>query len=185
MSLTITDEDKKFLLSLARSTIENVVKRKRIEKPYSYPQKFNENHGIFCTINKNNELRGCIGLPYPVKSVIDALIDAAQSVCEDPRFPPLSEKELKKIKIEISILTEPEMIMVNRPEEYLEKITKEDGLIIRYGPYEGLFLPQVWEQIPGKKDFLDNLCIKAGLTTDMWLDPRAKIYKFSALIISE
>lgn len=181
----LSEDDGNFLLSLARSTIERFVKNEKIEKPENYPEGFDEKRGVFCTITKNKKLRGCIGLPYPIKPLIDAVTDAAQSVCEDPRFPPLKRDELNKIKVEISILTEPELIAVNKPDEYPDKISKDDGLILRYGPYEGLFLPQVWEHLPDKKDFLDNLCLKAGLAPGMWLDPRIKIYKFNAQIFSE
>ena len=185
----LNKKDGEFLLKLARDVIKKFVKNESIEKPAEYPEALNEKHGVFCTIHKiiNNkkELRGCIGIPYPLISLIDAVISAAKLVCEDPRFPSLKKEELEKIKIEVSILTEPELIKVEKPEDYPKKITKEDGLILEFGPYSGLFLPQVWEQIQDKEDFLDNLCIKAGLNKGMWKEKGVKIYRFHVQIFEE
>ena len=119
--------------------------------------------------------------------MIEALIEAAISVCNDPRFPPLSEDELNQITIELSILTEPELIKVKDPREYLEKIEiGKDGLIIKRGVFSGLLLPQVAvEQEWSVEQFLENICLKAGLTIDSWMDENSKIYKFQAEIIHE
>ena len=177
----LSDEDGKFLLKLARATIEKFVNGENIERPENYPEALNKEQGVFCTLNMNKRLRGCIGLPYPVKSLIDAVIDAAQGCCEDPRFQPLKKNELRHVEIEISVLSEPVLI-----ENFsLDKISKDDGLILQYGPYSGLFLPQVWEQIPDKERFMDSLCLKAGLGPGMWKEKDVKIYKFSVQIFRE
>jgi len=172
----ISENDGRFLLALARRTIEKTVKNKLPEKPQNYSASLDESRGVFCTINKiKKELRGCIGIPYPVMSIIDSTISAAQSVCSDPRFPPLQANELKEIKIELSILTEPKTILWR---EILEKIQPhKDGVIIEYGPYSGLYLPQVWEHFPNKEDFLDNLCLKAGLGKGMWRNSKLSLFQ--------
>ncbi len=179
----LSEEDGKFLLRLARKTIENHVNNKKTQMPDSYPEPLNEKRGIFCTLNKSvngeRQLRGCIGIPYPVKPVIEAVIEAARGSCEDPRFPPMSKEELDEVKIEISVLTEPELIEDFSP----DKVNNKDGLILEYGPYSGLFLPQVWEQIPDKNEFLDSLCLKAGISPGMWKD--ARIYKFNVQVFEE
>ncbi len=179
----MNDEDKKFILRFARDVIEKHVAKKKITKPEKYPEVLDEKRGVFCTIKKNGKLRGCIGIPYPVMSLLDALIDAAQEVCHDPRFPLLQEKELKEIKIEISVLTEPKIL---EKLDYDTIVIGKDGLIIKYGPYSGLLLPQVakeynWTQ----EEFLDNLCIKAGLQPGMWKLPGAILYRFQAEVFSE
>ncbi|MEM7819630.1 MAG: TIGR00296 family protein [Candidatus Aenigmatarchaeota archaeon] len=184
----LSDEDGKFLLRLARDAIEKFVRNEKVEKPKNYPKILDEPRGVFCTIKKNGNLRGCIGMLYPIMPLIKATISAAISACsEDPRFRPIREAELDKIKIEISILTEPKIIEVKKPEEYLEKIKiGNDGLIIEYGPYSGLLLPQVpLEYNWNVEEFLDHLCMKAGLPEGMWKEKGIKIYKFQAQIFSE
>lgn len=193
----LSEADGLFLLKLARDTIEKFVKNEKIEKPDEYPECCDEKHGLFCTIYKYEvktdakgvrHLRGCIGIPYPVMPLIKAVMSAAVSSCgEDPRFRPVREAELKDIKIEISVLTEPELIEVQKPEEYLEKIkTGEDGLIIEYGPYSGLLLPQVATEYNWDAEtFLNYLCMKAGLSPGMWREPNVKLQKFQAQIFRE
>ena len=109
------------------------------------------------------------------------------SATEDPRFPPVRRDELSRIIIEISILSKPELIEVRNPREYLDKIKiGEDGLMIEYGLYSGLLLPQVPVEYKWNvEQFLSELCIKAGLPPDMWLDRNVKIYKFKAQIFRE
>ncbi|MCX6818492.1 MAG: AmmeMemoRadiSam system protein A [Candidatus Aenigmarchaeota archaeon] len=182
----LTDEEGKFLLKVARNAIKKFVNGERADKPDEYPEALNAELGVFCTLNKKGKLRGCIGMPYPVMPLIKAVISSACSACEDPRFKKLSKNELGDIKIEVSVLTEPKLIEVEKPDDYLKQIEpKKHGLILQYGPYSGLFLPQVWEDIPDKTEFLDNLCIKAGMTPGMWKERDIKIYSFEAQIFEE
>ena len=181
--MQINDNDKKFLLKTSRDAITSITtKNERINPPTDCPEYLKENLGVFCTINKNNDLRGCIGYAEPVKPLIDALIDVSISAARnDPRFPSLTEKELKDIKIEITILTKPELIKVKKLEDYPNKIQiGEDGLIIRKRFYNGLLLPQVaTEYNMNETEFLNNTCLKAGLPSNSWLiDENIEIYKF-------
>ncbi len=95
--------------------------------------------------------------------------------------------ELDNIEVEVSVLTKPELIIVDKPTEYPSKIrVGEDGLIVELGYYRGLLLPQVplewkWDV----NDFLANTCMKAGLSSDCWLKPTIKIYKFKSQIFCE
>lgn len=183
-------ENADFILNLARSAIEKVVKeKKKIPVPEKFPKELKEKTGVFVTIYKRvgpaKELRGCIGWPYPEKPLIEKIIESSIDASKDPRFAPLREEELKDIEIEISILTEPKLIEVKNPKEYLKKIEiGKDGLIIKKGIFGGLLLPQVAEEHGwNAEEYLENLCYKAGLLADSWLDPSAKIYKFQAEII--
>jgi hypothetical protein len=179
---------KNFILSLAREAVETYVKTgRRLPVPGDYPKELDEKKGVFVTIYKKPKvLRGCIGLPYSQLPLIEGLIEAATEACRDPRFHPISMLELKDVIIEVSVLTEPELIRVRNPKSYLSKIeTGKDGLIIKKGVCSGLFLPQVWEEIPKKEEFLESLCLKAGLLTDEWLDSSARIYKFRVKIFKE
>ncbi len=142
-----------------------------------------EKMGIFVTIHTypEKELRGCIGIPYPLKELCKAVVSSAISAAfEDPRFPPLRRDELEKVVFEVSVLTPPERIEYSNPDELLEKIVPfVDGLILEVGDARGLFLPQVWEQLPDKETFLSHLCLKAGLwDTSCWKRKDAKIYRF-------
>jgi hypothetical protein len=116
--------------------------------------------------------------------VIDSAINAAT---QDPRFYPLSLKELSKVVFEVSVLTPPEHVEVKNPKEYLSEIkVGEDGLIVEKGFYRGLLLPQVpieWGWC--EEEFLCQCCVKAGLPPDSWLTKDAKIYKFKAIIFEE
>jgi uncharacterized protein (TIGR00296 family) len=178
---------KDFILKLARHAIEIYVRSgKVIPRPKSYPKEMDENRGVFVTIYKNHDLRGCIGLPFPEKPLVDGIIEAAVEVTKDPRFPPLAKEELKDIHIEVSVLSEPKAIDAY-PDEIKKHIEMgKDGLIIRKGMQGGLFLPQVpIEQGWDMDEYLENLCYKAGMSGDAWKNPNSKIYKFRTEIFSE
>jgi uncharacterized protein (TIGR00296 family) len=187
MGTLLSEDQGRFLVKFARNVIEKYVRKERLKKP-EIEDWMIEKRGVFTTIETypENELRGCIGIPYPIKPLIEALLISAKSACVDPRFPPLGEDELDNIVVEISVLSKPEEIKVKNKEEYLDKIVPgKDGLILKYKIYSGLFLPQVWEKIRDKKEFLDALCLKAGLPTEYWKNKEAKIYKFNTQIFKE
>jgi len=175
-------------VKIARNVIEKYVKNEEVTIK-DYPENFTKKSGVFVTINTypKKELRGCIGYPEPVMPLIDAVIDSAKNACRDPRFPPLEKNELNRIVVEVSLLTKPEMIKIDNPINYTEKIKiGRDGLIAESGFYRGLLLPQVpvewkWD----KETFLSHTCMKAGLVSDAWLDKKTKIYSFQAQIFSE
>jgi uncharacterized protein (TIGR00296 family) len=186
-------EEGKFLIELARNAVKEYLKTgKHAKAPENTPKKFFEQCGVFVTINKvkhgEKQLRGCIGYPYPMLPLVEAVIDSAiNSATQDPRFYPLSLSELGDVVFEVSVLTPPEAVEVKKPEEYVAKIkVGEDGLIIEKGMFKGLLLPQVpveWEW--REEEFLCQCCIKAGLPPDSWLTKGTKIYKFTAIIFEE
>lgn len=181
--LTLMQGEK--LIKLARSSIESFFEKKTLNFD-SEKKEFSQLQGCFVTLHKNNNLRGCIGYPYPVKKLAEAVADASKSSAfSDPRFEPLKKDELNKITIEISVLTKPEMIKEKKHIQSEINIGK-DGLIIIFGGSSGLLLPQVaveykWDSI----QFLEQTCIKAGLHPDIWINPNCRIYKFQAQIFSE
>jgi uncharacterized protein (TIGR00296 family) len=150
---------------------------------------FHEAQGVFVTLHTfpDHELRGCIGIPLPVMPLQDALIESAQSVTRDPRFPPLQVTELDAVLIEISILTKPERITVKDPKEYLAQIIiGRDGLLVEHGVYKGLLLPQVpVEQAWTIEEYLSHACMKAGLSPDAWFEKTTKISTFQGQIFTE
>ncbi|MEM7825118.1 MAG: AmmeMemoRadiSam system protein A [Candidatus Aenigmatarchaeota archaeon] len=168
------------LVRIARKTVEKYFKTFKLE--IKSIDKYKEKKGAFVTIHTypEHQLRGCIGYVEPVyplyETVQRAVIDAA---FHDYRFPPLKPEELNKVIFEVSVLSLPELITGN-PKERIEKIENgKDGLILNYKSNSGLFLPQVWEQLPDKTEFLEALCHKAGVTPDVIYDKNAKLYKFN------
>ena len=185
--LTINDGEK--AVKLAREIVERYTRKEELPKLKNYSGVFDEKRGAFVTINTypTHNLRGCIGIPEPIMPLKNAIKEAAVSATHDPRFPPLKENELENIVIEVTILTKPQLIKVNKPQEYLEKIKiGRDGLIAEQGFYRGLLLPQVpVEQGWDVEEFLSHTCWKAGLPFDAWFDENTKIYKFEGQIFTE
>lgn len=169
----------KELVKLARETVKEYLKTGKLK--IKEMEKFRGKKGVFVSIHTfpEKELRGCIGFPYPEYPLYEAVQRAAvEAAFGDPRFPQLTEEELDQIIFEVSVLTEPKKILQ-------EKIKKKDGVIIENGLNKGLFLPQVWEQLPDKKLFLYNLCWKAGLPEVCLKDRKTKFYCFSVEAFAE
>ncbi len=184
----ISLEDGTLLVKTARGTIETYLREGRPPPRPKVPPRLLEKRGVFVTLTKHGELRGCIGHPLPTISLIDALIDAAISAAtQDPRFPELEMDELPDVEVEVSVLTKPETVKVKHPKEYPSAIViGRDGLIVEGGGCAGLLLPQVpvewkWDA----EDFLSNCCIKAGLLPDSWLDRNVRVSKFFAQVFGE
>jgi len=181
--MKISLSEGKELVKLARSSIELSFEKK---KPKT--NKFKEKRGVFVTLLLNNQLRGCIGYTEPVKPLGEATIGVArQAAFYDPRFLAIQKKELDEIIVEVSVLTLPKLISVKNPKDYSKKIKLgKDGLIAEISPFRGLLLPQVpIEQKWTKEQFLNNLCLKAGLLEDTWKSKEVKIYKFQAQVFKE
>jgi len=193
LTFDLTQDEGSFLVTLARNTVKEYLRNgKTLEPPEETPEKLFEQCGVFVTISTliDNEkaLRGCIGYPYPTIPLVNAVINSAiNAATEDPRFEPMSYRELDNVVFEVSILTPPEPLVVANPKEYLGKIkVGQDGLIIERGYHKGLLLPQVpieWGWC--EEEFLCQCCMKAGLPPDSWLTKDAKVYKFSAIIFEE
>jgi uncharacterized protein (TIGR00296 family) len=187
----ITVQEGKELVRLARTCVESFVKNRKF---VISANNSNKKSGVFVTIyhlnKENNEknLRGCIGYVLPSKDIYDSVIDAAiNAATQDPRFIAVSEKELEEVIFEVSVLTKPFRIRVEDTNLSLNKILiGRDGLMLesRYG--SGLFLPQVpVEQNWNVRQYLTNLCYKAGAPSDAWLLPDSNLYTFRSYIFRE
>ncbi len=193
MSFELSLEEGKFLVELARKAVKEYLENKRrINVPSNIPKKLLQLCGVFVTINiitdKEKELRGCIGYPYPITPLAEAVVESAiSSATQDPRFYPLSLNELDNVVFEVSVLTPPQQVEAKKSSEYPEKIkVGKDGLIVERGVYKGLLLPQVPVECKwNEEEFLCQCCIKAGLPPDNWLLNGTKIYKFQAIIFEE
>ena len=175
----ITERAGDYLVDIAMASVKYFLDTgKTLVKPDDYPIELDEPLGVlFVTINKNNNLRGCIGYAEPVKPAIDATIEVAIAAAfNDPRFNQITEKEFEELEFEVTVLTKPEMIVVAHPDQYFDEIEiGRDGLIIQKGYARGLLLPQVAvENAFTKEDFLDHTCMKAGISADSWMDESFK-----------
>ena len=166
--------ERKFLLDLARRTLACAAANAGAPDPVvstkDLPPKLSETKACFVTLTENGELRGCIGHIVPLEALYRAVVDNARNAAtRDTRFQPVRPEEVAKIKIEISVLTEPQPLSFKSPEDLLNKLEPgEDGVVLRIGSARATFLPQVWEQLPDKVEFLNHLAQKAGCAPDDW-----------------
>ncbi len=177
VDLGLSEEEKKTLHHIAKTVIENMARGKPVPEFKVDAPTLKENRGAFVTINKRGQLRGCIGYIEgrgPLYKTIEEMAEAA--AFRDPRFNPVTEKELPDLEIEISVLTP-----LKRITDVNEIEVGKHGIYIKKGWYSGLLLPQVateygWD----RKTFLEYTCQKAGLPTTAWKDKGTEIYIFSA-----
>ncbi len=168
----LTLEEQKILLHLAREALESGVKGGKLpplDESVLTPH-LREDGASFVTLTVRGQLRGCIGALEPHQPLAqDVRAHAVAAALEDPRFPAVTPDELSAIQIEISRLTRPVPLDYNDPDDLLRKLRPEiDGVILRDGFHRTTFLPQVWEKIPDRAEFLNNLCYKMGVSPDLW-----------------
>ncbi len=186
-----TLEQGKELVRAARNTIELAARSPRFDREVvrSSLRGFGEKYGVFVTLKHypTEVLRGCIGFPRPVESVRNEIVDAAFAAAfEDPRFVPVSHKEIDELIVEVSILSEPVAIKSRSPAGIRRLKIGRDGTIIEYGLYSGLLLPVVavehgWD----REQLLEGTCEKAGLPPGYWKQPNVKLYKFETQVFTE
>ncbi len=187
--MNLSDQDGEILVKIARNAVAEYLKaRKRINLQEDNKSRFDYNSGVFVTLNKEDNLRGCIGFPTPERKLYQSIVDAAiASATEDPRFPQVRYEELNEITFEVTILTTPVEIKVDNPSEYPSKIkVGRDGLIVKWEFGSGLLLPQVpveygWHE----EEFLNNTCMKAGAPQDYWKRKSTMVLKFEGIIFKE
>ncbi len=178
----LTKEEKIYSLKLARKTLQNHFsgKTEKIVPPKEYKNLWKK-RGVFVTLLKENNLRGCIGVLEPLYPLYEGIQKMAlSSAFEDPRFAPLESKELPLIEIEISVLSP------LKPGTVEEVEVGKHGVYLVKGYHRGVLLPQVpveydWD----KKTFLKHVCLKAGLSPECYKDPDTKIYLFTAEVFKE
>jgi AmmeMemoRadiSam system protein A len=185
-STTFCIEERKMLLDLARQTIKSVTAGGALPKPKAdtVPARLKEAKGCFVTFTEGGQLRGCIGNILPGDPLYEAVMENAQSAAlRDFRFAPVTPDEVDKIHIEVSVLTEPQPLEFKSPEDLLAKLQPhQDGVVLKIGGHGATFLPQVWEQLPDKVQFLSHLSQKAGCAPSDWRgkDVSVSIYHVEA-----
>ncbi len=182
----LTSEEGTLAVRLARSVLEHAIGGMP-EAAIPLPPVFREKRGVFVTLTKKGELRGCIGFPQPHLPLQQAVREAAYAAArEDPRFPPVQARELPGIRVEVTVLSVPMLLTVAPKDRTEAVIVGRHGLIVRGYGRSGLLLPQVpvewnWDA----REFLDHTCMKAGLPAGCWKERGVEVYTFEGQIYSE
>lgn len=176
---TLSAGERELLRNTARRSLAHAVKGAHMTCPEAATPRLREKRGVFVTLKRRGELRGCVGYVRPFKPLIEAVWEMAESAAlRDGRFIPVEPKEVDGLEIEITVLsplkriTDPDLVLVGR-----------HGLLVSRGHLSGVLLPQVpvehdWD----RETFLAETCIKAGLDPDAWRDPATTLEVFSAEI---
>ncbi len=174
----------KYIMNIVKATILTSLRGEDFI-PRDIPQALTQYGASFVTLKMHNDtLRGCIGSVYPTKPLILDLIDNAKNAAfQDPRFEPLTEKELHDLKISISILSSIQRINFKDERDLLSKIHPH-GVIIVEKNKRAVYLPEVWEQLPEKDVFLNSLKEKAGLPPE-YFSRTIEAYKFDTVSITD
>jgi AmmeMemoRadiSam system protein A len=177
----LTESEQLVLLRLAREALEESVRQHRLSEIAEEPSgALREPCGAFVTLHKSGRLRGCIGYVEAVKPLYATVRECAMAAAlHDPRFDPVTPKELPALKLEISVLSPMEDITPDKIE------VGRHGLLISQGFRRGLLLPQVAVEWKWDRDqFLEETCLKAGLAPDAW-QHGARIQAFTAQVFEE
>ncbi len=177
VSLGLTAEEKDTLRQIAQRAITTHLQGDKPLRDDTLTETLKERRGAFVSLHSRGQLRGCIGRIQPNQPLHQIVEEMALAAAfEDPRFSPLTLKELKDLELEISVLTP-----LQRIKDVQEIEVGKHGLYIRKGFHSGLLLPQVateheWDPLT----FLEETCRKAGLPRNAWKEKDAEIYLFSA-----
>ena len=182
MTNQLTDGEKQTLLRLAREAMECAV-RGQVLPPLdikSLTPLLQANGSSFVTLTIDDDLRGCIGALEAYQPLAEDVREHAVSAAlHDPRFPPVRENELNRIKLEVSRLTAPHLLEYSSSEDLLKKLNPHvDGVILRDNFRRATFLPQVWEKIPDPAEFLNHLCQKMGVRANTWREAKLQVYVY-------
>jgi len=184
-----TPPERQQLLALARRALEESVRTGNLPEATlaDLPPAARQPRACFVTLTKHGELRGCIGNLAPRQPLYQAIQENARAAAlQDYRFEPVQPAELKDLRIEISVLTDPQPLAFSSPEDLLAKLRPHvDGVILHIGRQSATFLPQVWQKIPDKVTFLDHLAQKAGCAPGAWRQPGTRVETYQAEAFAE
>ncbi len=169
---TFTTGEKRQLLDIARQAITAAVNREPLSELdlSALPPALRQPAACFVTLHIDGILRGCTGNLVAQRPVAEEVqLTAVQTAFEDPRFAPVSAREVPSLDIEISVLSPPQPLAYSSPDDLVDKLRPGiDGVILRRDIRRATFLPQVWERVPDTECFLEMLCQKMGLHPDAW-----------------
>jgi len=185
--MNLSLKEKKTLLAIARQTLENHFKGnykvlKEVENSFTITPLLKNKAGVFVTLRKQGDLRGCIGTIIGEEPLWEGVRNnVLKSAFHDPRFPPLKESELEKVDIEISVMTPLQKI-----DDYKKIRLGTDGVIIRKDYHQAVYLPQVATETGWNLDrFLGHLCQKAMLPANAYKSEGIAFHIFQALVFEE
>jgi AmmeMemoRadiSam system protein A len=167
-----TESEREQLLNVAAASIRHGLKSGQPLLPVlnRYPASLQAQRASFVTLRIDADLRGCIGsLEAYQPLVMDVAHNAFAAAFRDPRFAPLAEHEFHTLQIQISVLSPPTPLHFSDETDLLRQLRPGmDGLILIAHGHRGTFLPSVWESLPHREDFLNQLKRKAGLAENFW-----------------
>ena len=176
---TLTAEQGRELLRFARAVLAKKLGRE-MATPTLEDTRYTAQRGVFVTLKKDGQLRGCIGNIEPVRTVAEGVeVNTVNAAFNDSRFQPLLATEFERVAISISILSPAVPLDYEDAENLLGKLRiGVDGVILRYGNNQATFLPQVWEQLEEAETFMEHLSTKAGLAKDGWRNEGVEVYTY-------
>ncbi len=184
----LTASECNYLLRLARESLEAVVKTGSLSPlPTNLPENLQREGASFVTLIHKGELRGCIGVIEPIRSLAEDVRENTMGAAfYDPRFSKVQPHELEGMAIEIAILSSLKRIEYQGETELIEALKPMvDGVLIREEGKRATFLPKVWEKIPEPSLFLGLLCRKMGVPEDHWRTHPLEIYVYQTTDIRE
>jgi len=145
-----------------------------------YHQSVREPRSSFVTLKLDGRLRGCVGGLEATRALAeDVALNAFAAAFRDPRFTPLTLRELHGLDLRIAVLSPPEPLDAASEAELLERLRPGiDGLILEEGRRRGTFLPAVWRDLPAAAEFVGRLKEKTGLPGDYW-SASIRAYRYS------
>lgn len=185
--MSLNDSQRATLLKVARDSIAHGLETGRPLRLdlQNYPPELTVARATFVTLERQGQLRGCIGMLEAIRPLVEDVAENAFSAAfRDPRFPPLADDEFAELDLHISILSPAEPIGFSSEQDLIAQLKPGiDGLILQEGHRRGTFLPSVWEQLPDPRLFLRHLKQKAGLPPDYWSDT-VKVSRYSSEMFS-
>jgi len=174
------DSQRQSLLAIARRALRESVATGAIPGGAPAEPGLDAPRGCFVTLTRGGALRGCIGNLAAQGPLYQAVAQNTRSAAlDDPRFQPVSSREVDALRIEVSVLSEAQRLSFSSPDDLLLKLQPGvDGVILRIGSRMATYLPQVWEQLPDKARFMDSLAEKAGCEASAWRLPGASVYLY-------
>lgn len=175
-----SDNKARILLQVARAAIAESLGLSVAEKQLEDEDWLQKKGACFITLMQQGQLRGCIGTLEAHRALLDDVIANAKAAAfKDTRFSPLTSEEFNATQIELSLLSPMQQMSFTSEQEALSQLQPGvDGVVFQYGYQRSTFLPQVWEQLPDAKNFMEHLIDKAGLATDFWADD-VKLYRYT------
>ncbi len=187
----LSEQQGRILIRLARQTIEKHLKMESAEpvgpEELADPD-LQARRGVFVTLKKRGQLRGCIGSLTGTETIIDGVRrHAVNAAFNDYRFSPVTAAELPELNIEVSVLTEPRPLAYQDADDLVRQLRPQvDGVILQDAAgRSATFLPQVWEQLPSAPLFLGQLCLKAGLPDNAWKTGNLQIQTYQVQYFEE